>query len=431
MMLLTFLLNLFFFVQQPYTEIIDGYTDKLSAFPGDSIELYLNATAINKHDVKLYDLAGKEVSKVNVKVFPQSPSVENAFENGLAYKKTCKVMVPNLISGVYMWANKIPFIIKTRNPKIVVVYSSNTVNAYCNSGGKSLYSFNSSDQKAAPKVSFLRPMPLPSPSEAFLRWLPQQPYKDVGYITDMDLDDYEAIKKSELIIIPGHSEYWTLQARKNFDRFVREGKNAMILSGNTMWWQVRYNEKKDRLICYRNAEADPVKSPKLKTINWCDPSLKYSILSSTGTDFQNAGYGRKIDKGWDGFKIVKNSPLLEGTNLTTGDILRCPSDELDGAPLLKIENDVPLLDYQQLGFKQVEIVGYDFVWRGGKDGVATWIVFKATESSGTVINTASTDWCSYRGIGSNADIKKITDTMIRKLINNENVFSTNILNPVN
>ena len=122
-------------------------------------------------------------------------------------------------------------------------------------------------------------------------------------------------------------------------------------------------------------------------------------------------------------KIIKNSPLLARTKLKPGDILYCPSDETDGAPLLTFENGIPLIDYQALSFQKIEIIGFNHVARGGKDGVATWIVFKPTLSSGTVINTASTDWCSFNGIGSNRDIQKITRTMILKLFNNDNVFS--------
>src|SRR3546814_20835503 len=89
----------------------------------------------------------------------------------------------------------------------------------------------------------------------------------------------------------------------------------MILYGNTMWWQVRYNTSRDQLICYRNINDDPIKSPRLKTITWCEPSLRYPIYTSTGTDFQNAGYGLKNDNGWDGYKLVVNSPLLDKKTL--------------------------------------------------------------------------------------------------------------------
>ena len=411
-------------IEQAKCEITDGYVSKLSASPGDSIDLYVNATrADNNYHLRLYDLSGKQVYNIKVAVFPQIMSAMNPSENGYGYRRTARMSVPELRSGVYMWDNQIPFIIRSRSAKINILYSSNTVNAYCNAGGKSLYGFNSTENTAGQKVSFLRPMPLPRHSEAFLRWMVRQDFQDVGYITDLDMEEYTSIKKAKLLIIPGHSEYWTLQARKNFDRFIHEGKNALILSGNTMWWQVRYNKAKDQLICYRDDKADPIRSEKLKTIRWCEPSLRYPIYTSTGTDFGNAGYGLKKDSGWDGYKIMKESPLLEGTGLKKGDILKCPSDEMDGAPVTYLQDGAPTIDYQHLSFVKIELVGYDLVSRSGKEGVATWIVYQPGTSAGIVINTASTDWCSQRGIGVNEAIQKITANMILKLLNGENVFS--------
>ncbi len=54
----------------------------------------------------------------------------------------------------------------------------------------------------------------------------------------MDLEDYSEIAGAKVVVIIGHSEYWTRRARENFDRYVLEGGNALVLSGNTMWWQV-------------------------------------------------------------------------------------------------------------------------------------------------------------------------------------------------
>lgn len=423
MLYLTFFIS-FLFSAAPSLQIIDGYSSRMSAFPGDSIALYLNSNLASNYNLKLYDLSGKEVSNFRMHVFPQTPLGPKAYEQGFCYRQTRKVMVPHLPSGVYMWDNQIPFIIKSKSADVTVVYSSNTINAYANTGGKSLYGFNSTDNMGAQKVSFLRPLPLPRHSEAFLRWIQKGNAWNIGYISDLDLDDFNSIKRSKLVIIPGHSEYWTIRARKNFDRFVHDGNDALILSGNTMWWQVRYNKTRDQLICYRDAKKDPIKSPRLKTITWCEATLQYPIFNSIGTDFRNAGYGLKEDKGWNGYKIVRNSPLLAGSSVGPGDILVCPSDELDGTPVLGFDNGIPIIDNQSFPFQKVQIVGYDMVSRAGKDGVATWIVFKPGNSSGTIINTASTDWCSSRGIGNNVDIQKITHTMINKLLNKENVFST-------
>jgi hypothetical protein len=112
---------------------------------------------------------------------------------------------------------------------------------------------------------------------------------------------------------------------------------------------------------------------------------------------------------------------LRGIRLKNGEVLKLSSDENDGAPLLGYEQGRPIIDQSQLGFEKIELIGYDSTFRINP-GVATWMVFKKTKKSGIVINTASTDWCSHRGMGSN-EIKKITLNMINKLLRNETVFT--------
>ena len=195
----------------------------------------------------------------------------------------------------------------------------------------------------------------------------------------------------------------------------------LVLSGNTMWWQVRYSKNRDQLICYKLV-PDPIKSKKLKTINWNDQQLEYPILSSIGAEFPRAGYGSKEDKGWDGLKIITKSPLLEGTKLKPGDILSLRSDEADGAPLQGFDSKgQPIVDLKTLGFEKVEIVGFDKTFRI-QEGIATWLVIRKAKGSGIIINVASTDWCSSVGMG-NSDIQKITLTMINKLLKKEEVFA--------
>ncbi len=403
--------------------ILDGYVSNMSVQVGDSLTVYLNAGEKNdSYTLRLYNLKGDVVAKFTTAVFPQERSKNEPWKNGFGYKPTLKIKVPNLKSGVYAWANQIPFVIRATKPKIIIVYSSNTENAYCNAGGKSLYAFNSTDKKPATFVSFLRPINLPKHSEAFLKWFCKLGYQDVGYITDADLDNYATIHNASLLLIIGHSEYWSRQARINFDRFINDGKDALVLSGNTMWWQVRYNNS-HQLVCYKY-EQDPEPSSHLKTITWDSPILEYPIISSIGVDFPRAGYGQKQDKGWDGYKIVNpQSPLLKGVRVRKGDIISLPTDEYDGTPIKQFtKKHSPEADHKLLGFEKIEIIGYDSTFRE-KDGLATWIVFKKNKKSGIVINTASTDWCSQRGMNM-AEIKKITKTMIQLLIKKENVFST-------
>jgi hypothetical protein len=316
------------------------------------------------------------------------------------------------------------FIIKTHaQVDLMIVYPENTANAYEKSGGKSLYS----SENRPSKVSFLRPIALQSNCVFCLKWFATLRNISIGYIADRDLDDYASIERSNLLIIPGHSEYWTRKARKNFDRFVDTKGDAIILSGNTVWWQVRYTDNFNELICHKNKELDPIKEEELKTVNWYESFLNYSIHKSIGGDFNRGGYGLKIDNGWDGYKIVNDaSPLLYGLTLKRGDILKLPSGEYDGAPIKAFDSSgFPIVDNDELGFHKIELIGFDKGSRFNKETIGTFIVMQKTKSSGIIINAASYDWCSANGMGGvdGVKIKTITSNAINKLLKGETVFS--------
>ena len=343
------------------------------------------------------------------------------YKNGFGYDITFSMNTPHINSGIYLIDGKIPFIIKPNKTKkydFLILYSSNTENAYCDKGGKSTYAYNSSEKKPATIVSFNRPIGLPFHSTEFLKWIHTQTKYKIGYISDKDMDNYEILKNTKLLIIPGHSEYWTRKARENFDRFIKEGNNSLILSGNTMWWQIRYNEKENQLICYKNYDLDTIINPELKTVTWIDSSLKYPIINSIGLNFDFGGYGKKEDKGWDGFKIINpSSVFLKGTNLKKNDILSIPTDEYDGADLEFTNNNTDVKLVNSNDFYRYELIGYDLGSRKEKSN-GSWILMQNKENSGTVINTGSTNWCKNEGMDGkdSKTIKKITINMIDYLM---------------
>jgi len=411
--------------------IITGYTNKISYFPGEEVELFLQSDKHFNCGLGIYTINGELIFRSEASPSPQSMTLSEPWKNGFGFKSSGKILLPPwLKSGVYYIEKKIVIIVKSMaSTDIMVVYPSNTINAYNSVGGKSLYGFNSTASMASTIVSFLRPMDSTIEKEECiecLKWFPSLSHK-IKYVVDMDLDNYSTFH-SKIVVIVGHSEYWTRKARTNFDRFVNGGGHAIILSGNTMWWQVRYTNHNNALICYRSSELDTEMEESLKTVRWRDPILQYPILPSIGEDFEAGGYGLHADNGWNGYKIFNpGSPLLEGLSFKRGDILKLPSTECDGAPIKAWDADgFPILDNDQLQFAKLELIGFDLGSRGSRETVPTFTVMQRKISSGIIVNVGTMDWCSPKGIGnqdSGDKIKIITRNAIDKLLNGKNVFS--------
>ncbi|MBL4676374.1 MAG: hypothetical protein JKY70_09255 [Mucilaginibacter sp.] len=134
----------------------------------------------------------------------------------------------------------------------------------------------------------------------------------------------------------------------------------------------------------------------------------------------------------DGFKVAsENSPLLKGTGLKNGDVIKLPTSETDGAPVKKIllpgSTEIPEIDNDKLNFYKTELVAFDFTLNPyNKPGIGTFIVFKKTETSGTVVNTSSDNWCSFLGIGGKdkTKIQAITKNMIDLSLNHQSLFKS-------
>lgn len=417
---------------------VSGYSNKLSYYPGDSIYLYLSGPAQHNATISLNDMNGAPVFSITADIRRQKITNRKPWVDGLGYQLTISTVLPSYIpSGIYYWNNVIPLIVKSKEPKeITVVFPSNTLNAYCTSGGKSLYYPLG---KRAFVVSFYRFLSRSVNvfNNNFLKWLTNMNY-NVNYICDEDMEDYGNISSSKLLIITGHSEYWTRKGRENFDAFVNAGNNALILAGNTMWWQVRYDKPKNLMICYKDKTYDPLGDTPLATINWYTPYLNYPTTQSLMTDFFYGGYGKsfsgRILNAFEGYKIVDDkSPLLAGTNLSNGDTLKFNQFECDGA-LLKTSNllgsnALPVLNTSNANVYKIELLGYNITLsppdnKTSDYGVGTFLVFKRSASSGTVVNTASETWCQdgFSGLDGKL-VEIITKNMIDESLAGQNLFT--------
>lgn len=411
-------------------EVVDGYTDKVSYSHGQEQRVMLNSdaeAAIAK--LRLYDVHGNVVQTVKAPVKPQQTASSTPWQDGFGYEPTFTYTIPqDLPSGAYYWEQKALFIVRGSpdSSDIVVLYPSNTLNAYSTEGGKSLYEPTLASR--AHIVSFERPTPEQINHDPLpcLSWFKDQQGYAFRYIADSDMDDYAHIENARVLVIIGHSEYWTRKARENFDRFVQGGGHAVILSGNTMWWQVRYSAEGSKMTCYKDATLDPIADPRLETIKWHETD--YPALPSIGAVYNLSGNGTGDAIGWDGFKIATPThPFFEGLNLSRGDVVSLLSSEYDSAPIIGTDaQGYPIIDRAQLGFEHIELLGYDIARVGAsRQTFATFIVFQKSATSGIVVNGASTNWCGATGFGGpdGAKIKRITKNILDTLLSSQPLWN--------
>jgi N,N-dimethylformamidase len=85
-------------------------------------------------------------------------------------------------------------------------------------------------------------------------WLEEQGY-DHDVVSDLDLHrDPGLLRGYKAVMIVGHNEYWSEPMYRSLDGYLRGGGNLIVLSGNTMFWRVSFNDEGTVMEC-RKADA--------------------------------------------------------------------------------------------------------------------------------------------------------------------------------
>ncbi len=336
-----------------------GYADKTSYFPGDTVTLYISNN-LSDFELKVYRV-GNENSPVfdfqHVQGKTQ-PIADSAYFYGCNWTPTLSFVLPQkLVSGIYLAEfmtqtelRRIVFIVKnpTLTNDILFVISTNSYQAQNDFGGKSLYTFNSTNYTQSPKVSFLRPYT--GLGDGFLTgvpymtnwgfyipetgweaqtsvWLDKNGFK-VDYCTDSDLDSTTDITNGyRIVLIAGHSEYWSWGMRYKLEDYVKAGGKLVVLGGNTCWFQVRYENNHRTLVCYKDAKSDPMSgvADSLVTVSWPTPPVNRSETPFLGETWTEGGLVNYISgpdsilpasKGYGGYVVIDADYwVFNGTNL--------------------------------------------------------------------------------------------------------------------
>lgn len=114
-------------------------------------------------------------------------------------------------------------------------------------------------------MSFERPYARDAQGPFYVRFLESLGY-DVSYATDVDIDrDPTELSRHRLIIIAGHSEYWSRAERDALENARDDGTNLAFLGANDGYWQARYSSDRSTIIEYKSVRLDPEPNQADKT----------------------------------------------------------------------------------------------------------------------------------------------------------------------
>ncbi len=386
------------------TLAVEGYPDRLDYLPGETVAFHCSAR-VNEFAVEIARIGAKREVVWQRGGMPGAayPTPADAYARGCGWPVAFSVPIPqDWRSGFYEVTfhsrahtgpnatSHAAFVVRApaNQPTnaILLVLATNTYNAYNKWGGHCLYT-------GATQVSFQRPWergfitrpntrydgrvaavapegdrehqqlvryleagkyPLWCASggwhnweRRFVRWAEGNGIA-LDYAVNSDLHFRpEILDGYRLMVSMGHDEYWSWEMRDAVDRFVENGGNLAIFSGNTCFWQVRYEDDGQTMVCYKGqaAEHDPVmgtpQQERLTTF-WSSPLIGRPENLTTGLSFTRGGYvrvGGGVPRSSGAYTIYRPDHwAFADTGLHYGDLLGLGSYivgyETDGCALI-------------------------------------------------------------------------------------------------
>jgi hypothetical protein len=282
-----------------YSEQLGGFTTKSSYNLGEDVQLKIGtgapsfpATTVNVAVYRIGSYGG-----AGARLIPAASASEVAVNNSLQ----CNPMNPSTgelscsnwsvtdtipggslpVSGIYEAVftdvadggiqNYVVFAVRedARASNVLFVLPDASYQAYNNWGCKSLYYDKCGGAKTiagdarAVAVSFNRPLDSGEaernrffgPDAKMVNWLEQQGY-DVTYTDDVQTDaNASALLNHKVVLISGHSEYWSAASFKNMLAARDAGVSIASFSSNTAYWQTRYENNYRTLVCYKTVQG--------------------------------------------------------------------------------------------------------------------------------------------------------------------------------
>ena len=114
-------------------------------------------------------------------------------------------------------------------------------------------------------------------------WLERNGY-EYDMACDLDLHrEPDLPGRHRVVIVNGHSEYWSVPMYENMLRHLESGGNMVVLSGNTLFWRVSFDEESGVLECRKaDAPGDQVPLEKRGECWHSQDGLRGGLLAECG-----------------------------------------------------------------------------------------------------------------------------------------------------
>ena len=372
------------------TSAIEGYTSTTSAAPGETINFHVSTSAAASYRIEIHRLGwyggtgGRrhlclpDPDCVTDKAGVEQPAPPEPDANGkveVDWTVTDSLVIPDdWVSGYYVAEliltsgpesgkrRHVQFTVKApaaQPTAMVVMVPVNTIQAYNNWGGKSLYDSGSTNGERANRVSFDRPTaPQDLSSDLFrheyqlVRFLEREGY-DVSYVTAVDVHrDPGLLLDHRMAITAGHSEYWTKQMRDGFDAARDAGVHLTFMGSNTAYWQIRYEDNERTIVGYKDF-TDPHPDPELTTVKFRQLATPRPECELMGVMFQGGHRisGSDPPRDYAPVPAALGDPLMQGTGFTAATTLpRLVGYEWDAVKSdCSVPTVTPLLHWEGMG----------------------------------------------------------------------------------
>lgn len=434
---------------------IEGYARDLSIAAGEEVALHVSTDA-DRFDVAVHRLGAEDrlMARFEDVRGAEQPVPSEAWENGCGWSESLRFPIPlDWPSGAYRarlsaraaprgfahWCeasvqHDVLFVVRAADPgsaaRILLQLCTNTYNAYNKWGGHSLYAYHSLGNMRAHKVSFERPglgfyddCRVTKWEIPFIQWAERAGYA-LEYATNVDLETRpEMLERYRLVLSVGHDEYWSGPMRDNLEAAIERGLNVAFFSGNSVCWQVRFEDDHRTMRCHKEAsDEDPLYmtgAHRLLTGRFTDTMIARPENHLTGVTWDHGGYHRShgILMDGSGAYTVKRAEhwVYEGSGLKDGEefggastIVGYETDGClfeigpDGRPYPTGTDGTPR-DFQILA--QSPAGRYE-----GHQGMATMGLYTR---GGTVFTAGTTDWA--HGLSQDPIVARITKNVLDRL----------------